>query len=498
MRRGSGSFFRQIILFFILFLLSGNYVRASYTYTDVERMTSRFFIEQKWDSVISVGKEAIKGKIDYYYLRLRMGISYYNLEKYYPASYHLNKAIAFNSMDPVPYEYLYSAYLRTNRVEEANSIIKKISKVPGKETARPKTGLFSSVSVEGGMIMSSDEGKVPDAGLFGNDSIYGEEDLYGNSWYFYAGTKLNVLPGFVIDVGYTFLDFKKIKNIAYGYYEDHLDSVGQFWWGHQNYYSFSKTTGTKNFQYDVYQHEFHVGAGISLPWEILLQPAIHVVYDKYSVPVTSVRTYTVIDTAWVDTSAHTFPFVRTEYSFPEKDTSFINYVASLRISKSFSRLKAAISGSYSNLNGLKQKQVAGYLTWYPLGNLSLYEATTLTGFFQKSDKRLIFQQVVGGNPWYKLWVEGIFIWGDITNANLSNASIIYNNTGKVKYIAGATATWMFSEKISLWIDYRFSEKSSARTVYQRNPQGDTSPFKINTQFNGYTTNTLTAGLKWNF
>ncbi len=45
----------------------------------VEDSTYRFYLDGDWWSVISYGEAALKEDIDYYYLRMRMGIAFFEL-----------------------------------------------------------------------------------------------------------------------------------------------------------------------------------------------------------------------------------------------------------------------------------------------------------------------------------------------------------------------------------------------------------------------------------
>ncbi len=46
------------------------------------KITYQYYLEQKWDSIIIIGKQAIKSDIDFYYLRYRMGRAYFQTENY--------------------------------------------------------------------------------------------------------------------------------------------------------------------------------------------------------------------------------------------------------------------------------------------------------------------------------------------------------------------------------------------------------------------------------
>ena len=68
------------ILLILLVVVSRTVLFASEKEPDldfnaVDILTYRLYMEKKWDSVIIVGKKALRNDIDYYYLRARMGIA---------------------------------------------------------------------------------------------------------------------------------------------------------------------------------------------------------------------------------------------------------------------------------------------------------------------------------------------------------------------------------------------------------------------------------------
>ena len=113
-----------LVLLLIITTFAGSPLSAAVKldFATVDLLIYRCFIEKKWDSVIVVGKQALIQDIDYYYLRVRLGISYYNKTDYSNASVHLKKAREFNSADPVIADYLYYAYRYSNKSEEAGKI----------------------------------------------------------------------------------------------------------------------------------------------------------------------------------------------------------------------------------------------------------------------------------------------------------------------------------------------------------------------------------------
>jgi hypothetical protein len=215
----------------------------------------------------------------------------------------------------------------------------------------------------------------------------------------------------------------------------------------------------------------------------------------------SYSTKAVQDTAFYsafDSTYHTFPYTRYLYSFDQKDTSFNNYLIGLRITKDLGTFDIGISGSWSNLNNKKQIQAGVLLTYYPLGNLNLYGTTTITGFFQGRDKRLLLSQVVGGKiiPW--MWLEGNLYWGDYTNANIYNGSVVYNNNDIIDYRAGANLIFIVGEHLQLSLIYQYFRKKSHQLYYIKTTDPVTNEVNEMPQIknNPYNTNTIIGGITW--
>ncbi|MCX6287184.1 MAG: hypothetical protein NTY96_08715 [Bacteroidetes bacterium] len=490
-----------VVLIFLVCLIAlpvKAYVRLDFQTVDM--LTYRCYNEQKWDSVILVGKKALHQDIDYYYLRVRMGIAYFEKHEYFPASKHLKKARQFNSGDPFVADYLCRAFSYTNRNEEAN-LLKASMPVEEKDTVRTKPGFLEQVHIETGYTLSSDRAPTNLPTLMGKDSIYGEQDLYGNNFYGSFGLKLRASKRLSFSLAYNYLNFSKTKYIQYGQAEAHRDTIikNNSTWNY--YYSFPWKIHDTLFKYNVRQNEAYLAATVALPWGIKVIPAVHWIHVGYTMTNPGFRTDSISDTLYYSVSDrvyHRFKYPSGVYSFIEKDTTFNNYVAALRISKDLGRFSLVFSGSWSNLNGKTQEQAGLSLIYYPLGNLNFYGATTVTGFFQGKDQRLLLSQVIGAKltPW--LWGEVNFYYGDFTNANIFNGAVVYNNSDMIAYRGGATLVFVISKHIQLSLIYQYFRKESQQIYYIKTQ--DPVTHGINeiqqTQNNPYNTNTIIGGITW--
>ena len=486
---------KNTLFIFLFWLMTFSaYASSRLDFKTVDKFTYRCYSEQKWDSVILVGKQALEQDIDYYYLRVRMGISYYQIKEYFPAVTHLKKAREFNSSDSYVTNYLYWAYKLTNRADEAELIRATIPPAE-RDTLYEKPGFLQQVHIESGYTLSSDRAPENLATLMGADSIYGEQDLYGNNFYGNFGLNLRASNRLSFSLAYNYLNFAKTKYVQYGRVETQFDSISYQEFSNDYYYSLHFKVHDTAVKYNVKQNEAYLGATITLPWGIKVMPAVHWINVKYTMTNVNSRTDSISDTAYylkADSTYYMFKYPSLVYSFIQKDTSFNNFVAALSITKDIGRFIIGLSGSWSNLNGYTQTEAGLSLTYFPLGNLNFYGTTEVTGFFQQRSKRVLFSQILGAKltPW--LWGEANFYYGDYTNANIFNGAIVYNNSDKIDYRAGVNLVFVLSKHIQLSLIYQYFRKESQQTYMKIGANGS----KQQIQYNPYNTNSIIGGITW--
>jgi hypothetical protein len=353
----------KIFSFLMIFFLTGSYlVSGSTDYLTVDELTFRLYQEKKWDSLIIVGKQALKDDIDYYFLRMRMGVAFYSKMKYIPAAEHFRKATVFNSSDPVAWEYLYYSYLLANRNNEAYNILKRMP-ADLRNKYSGNRNFLEVITLEGGPTLSSNNNKpnsldIKNAGENQSGGPYGETDLYGNSYYCRFGLLTNLSNRVRFNAAYNYLNFSKTKYFQYTQYENILDSTKNYWWGYENYYHVPPAMYTLEFPYQVRQHELHLGSVITLGKGFTVEPAIHFLWVNYENIKLDYTSTTITDTLVYDSI---IPYVNTvdvqkeNHPIMREDTNFVNYVFSLGISKDFSVFNIRLNGSISNLNNKKQQ-----------------------------------------------------------------------------------------------------------------------------------------------
>ncbi len=98
---------------------------AQVDYRTTEAGTLGYFNQKNWKALAALGDSALAEGLDYYALRYRMGVAFYEKKDYWRSARHFGQALHFNSADPLSQEYLYYALLFSGRDDEAFFVSKK-------------------------------------------------------------------------------------------------------------------------------------------------------------------------------------------------------------------------------------------------------------------------------------------------------------------------------------------------------------------------------------
>lgn len=112
---------RQTGLILMLWIMSLSILGAQNNkdFVYFNQRTYELYLSGNWQDLIDEGQEALRAGFDFFYLRQRIGIAYYELEKYGKAVPHFYAALQWNQEDPLTKEYLYYALLWSGRSAEA-------------------------------------------------------------------------------------------------------------------------------------------------------------------------------------------------------------------------------------------------------------------------------------------------------------------------------------------------------------------------------------------
>ena len=97
------------------------------TFKYVDSATYSMYQKQEWKELIKLGNEAIYNNIDYFYLRMRVGIAYYETREFEPAISHFEKALEFNSANETAMEYIYYSLAFSGKSRDAGYYAKTLN-----------------------------------------------------------------------------------------------------------------------------------------------------------------------------------------------------------------------------------------------------------------------------------------------------------------------------------------------------------------------------------
>lgn len=129
--------YRLIIVAFLFFCFVCS-AQTEFNFKTVEDSSYTLYLKKDWKQLEKFGAQAIKNKIDYFYLRERIGIAFYEQQKYQLSAPQFEKAKAFNSSDELTQEYLFYSYSFNNRYDEALHLTKNFSTDLRKKTKTEK------------------------------------------------------------------------------------------------------------------------------------------------------------------------------------------------------------------------------------------------------------------------------------------------------------------------------------------------------------------------
>lgn len=425
-------------------------------YTSLDKQTYELYLDKNWKGLVSLGKNGLDNGIDYFYLRMRIGIAYYELGNYRRAIPHFRKALIFNSKDQFANEYLYYSYLFSGRNADAINLSEKFTaKLKKKLEIKKVTGL-KSFSVYNTYSYNTNQEKLDDFNILADTSTNGWQNVMRNYNLIQLNFEHIVSPKLRLSHGYGYL----IKQRYHFFREDGASVLypKETYKQLQVYISGNLLVG----------HGFT--AGLTLHY-INLRPLAY-----YETGGTG---------GWQSGSI---------YASTNPSNNFAGYFS---LSKNLGSFTVGLGLGAANLNDNMQFQKDLLFSVFPLGNLNFYlssKATHHSDFLNLDNpvNKWIFEQKTGIKIFNPVWIELYGSFGEKSDFIDYNGTVIYNefnpHTGDTGFnlIVSPEKTG-----VQLYLNYHNQTIRSSFNYYS-----DNTINKINnTNFN---TQTITGGIKWNF
>lgn len=119
---------RKLVLFILLlpiFVSAQTNLNEAY----IDSLSYAYYTQYEYAKLEQLGKESLHQGIDFFYLRLRLGIVAFKQDKYEKAWPHFEKAEKLLPGEPVVLEYLYWCYRYTAQFDKANALVEKYKSI---------------------------------------------------------------------------------------------------------------------------------------------------------------------------------------------------------------------------------------------------------------------------------------------------------------------------------------------------------------------------------
>jgi len=371
----------RIILIIAISVAVSTKLFAQTDFVTLDKQTYDYYLKGDYKNLKKTGEEILSRGIDYYYLRLRLGISAYNNQHYSSAVKHFGRVIDFYALDSLSKEYIYYSYLFAGRKSDAILYLQSIPNADRNKTLRSikwqgLTNVYVSYSTA-----------TSDTAYYNTNSFYFESVKHSRS--INAGFETNFSSS--LKGNFEYSNFQKTGLI----------------------YSSTSTSGS---DLDFTQNQIYAKlTKLVFPgWEFSGFGSIALFSDN---------------------TTNNTQQGRRQSSIQLKS----EYVGGVGIAKNSWKVRLGANVSFSNFNGSSQLRGEGYFTYLPFGNLNLY--LTSGGMYQSDNNwggTYQMSQELGFKALKFLWVESGVIKGNsflyarnqgliINNSYLIPATSIYGN-----------------------------------------------------------------------
>jgi tetratricopeptide (TPR) repeat protein len=373
-----------IILLSVIVKLNGQ-VTGDFKYTD--SLTYSLYIEKSWDNLVTEGNSAIKNGLDYYYLRMRIGIAYYEKHNYARSAMHFRKALELNAKDQIALEYLFYSYYLSGHSSQALTLLPLF--YPQNKARILKESNFKKNRL-------TIESFYSDAGT---EAVLSEPDTYFSDTE--SGNQI-VTKYFINNAIYASHTIG--NNISYSHAFTNLVKDN-----HLHYYD--GTSSVDLYPQRVIQNQYYGSFSFFSSSGWVISPSFHFLTATYPL--------IYISTPGMNSSADTYN-VRSN-----------GYVTGAALKKNMGFVEIGGEVGYSYLNFLKHVQGTASLKFYPFGNSDIYVGGKISAGKEleenNSDIKIISGFTAGFSISGKVWLEFSGLAGDLKNYVSDNGLYVYNS-----------------------------------------------------------------------
>ncbi len=443
------------IVFFWLFSLIG-FSQLSTDFVSLDKATYEFYLKKDWKNLIVYGKWGLKNDIDYYYLRMRLGIAYYEQKQYRKAIVHFLKALEFNPKETSALEYLYYSYLFSGMTMDARALVASFP-----QSLKKRLHVIDNRALTGFTI----------------NNTYRWDPDYSNLVSVFTLPPELALDGWqAIEKNLNYLTFRFEHQLGYKFSLHHgygyLTKMRNMFVRENG-----STTSYINDRFNQYQ--IFLSGNLSLHRSLSMNLTVHYLNLRPKV-------YESLSWGGGPNSSNYYSSVAPEH----------NLVGYLSGNLDLGLFTFHGGVGLSNLNNSVQFQKDFVLSFFPLANLNLYSITKIShqsNYVQSLcyDDHFVWDQTLGFKLFNPLWMEWYITLGEMSNFAVLDGMVIYNDLNSIQYKFGVNLLVpLFQKGIEFFILYQYIGAESRFFPYS----GDLPDINNTLEHHIHS---FTGGIKWN-
>ncbi len=421
------------------------------SYESTDSITYRQYSERDYKGLRQTGMLALSQDIDFYYLRMRLGISYYESSNYEAALEHFKRAYTMNPTDDVVQEYYYYSLLFTNRKEDALDVAEAGGERLQRLCGYPQQNLsgfarsFETIALTGGITLTDPSADAATKD-FKSGGVYAESAVQG---------AMSLTSVYIANAATTrwkiknYFTFFSITSV--GIVQSIVPTVAR---------EYSNTGFQHNIMTDyMFKNGFQLGVSSGI-------------YKESSTRLTARFEASNISPVIYDYLYDNIAFTTSVYS-------------AYRIRN----VHISLSASFGNLTKKSQTQGETALTYYPFGNQNYYATAVLSVLHNDTMTNPIVSFKLGAKLLPMVWCEVKGGYGNHQNYIGALGLETYNTVDPIKSQVGIGLTFSW-KKMTLRPNYTLQQRESSSLLYK-------TPTSSTTVKTRYYNQLFTTTLTWN-
>lgn len=438
----------RLIFIVSLFLFAAFSLRAqtrwNYSYTD--SVTFALYNAGKFVQVIDSSSAAIKDGTDFYYLRMRRGISFYSLQQFGNAIPEFEHALKFFPADSIARKYLYWSELENGWRNEARWDGKQFS-----AHEKKSLGYSNPVATQVGAWVGYSTFNT--SGLQAGMGELPQTSIYKNLYYADVFFKNRIGQRFELGTEVAFLHFTQLEQFP----PAPQQTSGQ------------RPSPPTQFQVSGTQPGFSISG-------------------KFLVT----RKFSLSGSALYNQTSSTSHELLQPYAFKEQQHSITLLDYGIAAAYHFRKFDASAHGYFlqsSDTGNIFQSSLL--VTWYPHANLDFYLKGNFSGVIIHSQMRPVMSLLIGKKAGPHVWVDGEFLFGNLKYYTAPENNILYNMADETSWRLSATLHVFAKNHLLVDFQYAYTARYSGELLYSQ------ANAPVNSTFY-YHSNQLTLSTSWKF